>query len=159
MKTAKHAIPVIAALGLLILNFGCASKPSVKQGFDFSRYHTFAILPIKAKGTYQDPTIVARLSGPVQETVTDTLVAKGFRPVPAEQADFLVKLGFDYFEDQGRYEERMFDLRVMDRQSREVVWSDFLRRKTDTTLPEAAVRQLVAEMLKPFPPGSQPAKP
>jgi hypothetical protein len=158
MKTTKQIIPVIAAVGLLLLGFGCASKPTVKQGFDFSRYHTFAVLPLKAKGTYQDPTIVARLSGPVQETVTDTLVGKGFKPVSEGEADFLVKLGFDYFEDQGRHEERMFDLQIIDRQSQEVVWSDFSQRRTDTTLPEAVVRQLVAEMLKPFPPGSKAAR-
>jgi len=159
MPAIKQVVTAIAALGLWLFGAGCASHPTVKQGFDFSRYHTFAVMPITAKGTYQDPTIVARLSQPVQETVTDSLVAKGFKPVPESEADFLVKLGFDYFEDQGRYEERMFDLKIMDRQSREVVWSDWSHRKTDTTLPEAVVRQFVAEMLKPFPPGSQPAKP
>jgi hypothetical protein len=155
MKTNKQIIPILTALGLFLVGSGCASKPVVKQGFDFSRYHTFALLPLKAKGTYQDPTIVARLSGPVQETVTATLVAKGFQPVPEGGADFLVKLGFDYFEDQGRYEERMFDLQIIDRHSQEVVWSDFAQRRTDSTLPESVIRQLVTEMLKPFPPGSK----
>lgn len=151
----KTTIPAMVVACLLLLHSGCASGPTVKQGFDFSRFHTFAILPVKAKGTYQDPTIVARLSGPVQESITTTLVVKGFKPVAESEADFLVKLGFDYFEDQGRYEERMFDLQIIDRQSQAVVWSDLSRNKTDTTLPEYVVRQLVARMLAPFPPGSK----
>jgi hypothetical protein len=157
MKTLNQFIPLIAAVGLLLFGSGCASNPTVKPGFDFSRYHTFAILPVTARGTYEDPSIVSRLSRPVQETVVNTLSAKGFKQVQDSEADFLVKLLFDYQPDQGRYENRMFDLQVIDRQSKEIVWSDFWHRKTDTTLPEAVVRKGVAGMLKPFPPGNPPA--
>jgi hypothetical protein len=51
--------------------------------------------------------------------------------------------------------ERIFDLQIIDRQSQAVVWSDFSRNKTATTLPENVVRQLVARMLAPFPPGTK----
>jgi hypothetical protein len=154
MKRLTPFLPVIAVAGMLALSFGCASTMNSKQGFDFSQYHTFAILPLPEKGTYQDPAIVTRLGGPVRESIVDTLSTKGFKEAKESEADFLVKILFDYQPDQGRRELRMFDIQIIDRKTGEVVWSQYSQRLTDNTMPPEAARKRVADMLKPFPPGS-----
>lgn len=154
MKKLLKLIPVIAAAGMLVFGAGCQSAPTHKQGFDFSRYHTFAVLPVAAKGTYQDPGLVTRMERPVTETVVETLTGKAFKQVAESEADFHVNLLFNYWEEQGRTEQRMFNLQIIDAKTKEVVWSDYWHRTTDATLPPEVVRKGVANMLKPFPPGS-----
>jgi hypothetical protein len=155
VKNLTHFIPLIAVAGMVLFGSGCQSGPTHKQGFDFSRYHTFAILPVTARGTYQDPALVTRLKGPVTETVVETLTGKGFKQVAESEADFHVNLLFDYREEPGQTEQRMFDLQIIDAKTKEVVWSDYWHRTTDATLPPEVVHQGVADMLKPFPPGAK----
>lgn len=155
MNALKHLLSMIAVAGILAVASGCASKPTYKQGVDFSRYHTFALLPLPEKGSYQDPGIVTRLGRLAQEGTVETLSAKGFKQIKDGEADFLVKMLFDWQSDQGRIEQRMFEIQMLDGKSREVIWSKYYQRTTDATFPVEAVRQVVAEMLKPFPPGSK----
>jgi hypothetical protein len=155
MNTLKQIVPMIAAAGVLLLTFGCTSTPTYKQGFDFSQYRTFALLPLPEGGSYQDPAIVNRLGPPAQESIVETLAAKGFKQTKESEADFLVKLQFDYQEEQGRHEQRMFEIHMLDAKSKEVVWSKYYQRTTDSTHPVEVVRQIVAKMLKFFPPGSK----
>ena len=140
----------VAAVLLFIT--GCKTGPTYKPGFDFSRYHTFAILPMATAGTYQDPSIVTRLGGPARESALATLRAKGFKDVPEAEADFHVKMLFDWLPEKGTTEQRMFRIEMLDGKSREVVWATGLHRTTDTAWPPEVVRERVAEMLKPFPP-------
>jgi hypothetical protein len=164
MKNISIILNLGGALAAVALFSGCQSGPTHKQGFDFGRYHTFAVLPIVANGTYTDPGIVTRLGSSVQDTVVDKLSAKGFKQINESEADFLVSMKFDFWPgstDTGvsdqhvTYEDRLFDLQIIDKQSKAVVWSNYIRRKTDKTLPDAVVRQRVADLLKPFPPGAK----
>jgi hypothetical protein len=144
-------LTITAVAAALLLAAGCASGPVVKKGTDFSRYKTFAIAPITAKGTYQDPALVTRFSKPVQESVTGALKGKGYQEARPESADLLVNLKFDHWAEEGRMETRLFNLQIVDRASQDVVWSDYHHRTTDTALPEDAIRKAIADMLKPFP--------
>lgn len=153
MKTPCFS--VAALLGALLLAVGCKSGPSYKSGFDFSGYHTFAIQPITAQGTYEDPALITRLQRPVTETVMTTLTGKGFKQVAAGEADFLVKPLFNFWQEQGRVEERRFNLEIIDVKTGQVVWSDHHYRTTGQSLPTDVVCRKVAEMLKPFPPGAK----
>ena len=154
-NTLKQLLPTITAVGIMILASGCASKPTYKQGFDFSRYHNFALLPLPEKGSYQDPAIVTRLGRPAQESVVASLTAKGFKQTKEGEADFLVKMLFDWQPEKGRTEQRFFDIQIIDSKNKEVVWSRHHHRTTDTTFPTEVVGAVVTEMLKPFPPGSK----
>lgn len=152
MKT--RYLPMAALFSALLFIVGCKSGPSYKSGFDFSQYHTFAIQPITAQGTYEDPALITRLQRPVTETVATTLTGKGFKQVAASEADFLVKPLFNFWQEQGRVEERRFNLEIIDVKTGQVVWSNFYYRTTDQSLPSDVVCQKVAEMLQPFPPGA-----
>jgi hypothetical protein len=152
----KPILCIVVAATLLVSS-GCQSGPVSKPGFDFSRYHTFALLPLPEAGTYQDPTIAARLREPGTQAIVETLAAKGFQQVPENEADFLVNLSFDYQPEADRNETRLLDIQVIDARSREVVWSTWWHRTTDMTLPPGEFRKVIQRKLAPFPPGPAPA--
>ncbi len=156
MKTFARIIIGIIITSTALLNSGCQSGPAYRQGFDFSRYRTFAIEPLPTKGTYEDPAIALRLGPSVKKAIVETLTAKGFKEVTRAESDFQVKLRFDYLPEHNRVETRMLDIQFIDGQSQEIVWSTWLRRTTDNPLPPEAISKLIADLLKPFPPGSQP---
>ena len=155
MKKLLQIIPVFATAALLVFAAGCQTAgPAHKQGFDFNRYHTFAILPVVTTGTYQDPTLVTRLQRPVTDTVVETLTGKGFKRVAGSEADFQVNLRFNYWGQDSQAETRMFDLQIIDAKTKEIVWSDYWSRTTVDTLSQEAICKHIAGMMKPFPPGS-----
>ena len=127
MNIVSQQIRIVAVAGLLALAVGCETNPVHKHGFDFSRYHTFAIRPLPTAGTAQDPTIATRLGPTVRQAVQDTLASKGFKEVPQSEADFQVSVDFSYapvHEDpSGREERRMLKIDILDSKSNEVVWS------------------------------------
>jgi hypothetical protein len=153
MKSFGKLFSGLAVAGLLFLGAGCQTGPRHAAGYDFSRLRSFAVLPVSAPGTYEDPALVARLSVPAREAVVETLTAKGLRQTGAAEADCHVKMLFDYLPESGRTETRMFALQILDAKSQQVVWSDYWHRTTDTSLPTDAVRAGIAKMLQPFPPG------
>jgi hypothetical protein len=150
----------VAMAGLLTLASGCTG-PVHKPGFDFSHYRTFAIRPLPTAGTSRDPSIAVRLGPTARQAIEETLAGKGFKQVPQSEADFQVSLRFDYLpihEDElGRDERRRLEIEIIDSKSNEVVWSDWRHRTTDRTMPPEAFRNVVAKMLKPFPPGAKSA--
>jgi hypothetical protein len=159
MKIVTQLTLNVAMAGLLAFASGCKTGPVQKQGFDFRQYHTFAIRPLPTTGTPRDPTLAARLGPTARQAVQDTLSAKGFKEVPQSQADFHVNLLFDYApvpeDEKGRQERHMLEIDIVDSKSNEVVWSDWRHRTTDRTISAEGAQKLVAEMLKPFPPGAK----
>jgi hypothetical protein len=157
MKITAQLTLTVAMAGLLVLASGCQTGPTHKQGFDFSHYHTFAIRPLPTTGTPRDPTLAARLGPTARQAAQETLSAKGFKEVPESEADFQVNLLFDYApvpeDEKGRQERHMLEIDIIDSKSTEVVWSDWRHRTTDRAISPEGAQKLVAEMLKPFPPG------
>ena len=80
----------------LALGAGCATTPKVKTEFektvDFSKYKTFAVLPVSRSGPASDPGVALRVGKPAKEEAVATLVAGGFQPAEQGQADFSVLL-------------------------------------------------------------------
>jgi hypothetical protein len=155
MKRLIAMLPVFAAAGVLLLESGCASTDSVDKGSDFSQYHSFAVLPLPDRGTYQDPAIVTRLGSTVKQSVADTLSAKGYEEVKESEADLLVNLLFDYRPEEGRRELRTLQIQLLDAKSRGVVWSRYTQRVTDSTMPPKAASQAVVDLLKTVPSASK----
>jgi len=148
----------VAMAGLLALITGCETSHVHKESFDFSQYHTFAIGPLPTGGTHWDPTLGARLGPTFRQTLRETLIGKGFKEVPQGEADFQVKLLFDYSpvpEDEfGRQELHMFEIHISDSKSNQVVWSNWRKRTKSRDMSPETARKIVAEMLQPFPPGA-----
>src|SRR5512137_607673 len=160
MKLLKPAVAMVAAVALSGLISGCQSGPSYPPGFDFSRYHTFALLPLPTTGTFKDPTIAVRLGPFARAAVVETLTAKGFQEAPDAQADFLVQMLFDYYPasipgENRIIEKRRLEIRIIDRQSQKPVWSAEEDRTTAATLPPDESRKLIAGLLSSFPPPSR----
>ena len=157
MNTLVKAILPIVTASMLLISSGCQSGPDYRQGFDFTRYHTFAILALPTKGTYQEPAIAIHLGRPGTEAIVEQLTSKGFKETGESEADFLVNMKFDYIPEQNRTETRMLDIQIIDGKSREIVWSTWLRRTTDMTMSPEAFKEQIARLIQPFPPGSHPA--
>src|SRR5215831_7896661 len=102
MKTTLHpcsviasaAVPMLCCVGGLLLVAGCATpvKTDFKAGASFSRYRTFALLPLPQKAPAEDPGLLLRIAEPVREAVVSALTAKGFTEAPADKADLAVNL-------------------------------------------------------------------
>lgn len=159
MKTVTQSTLIVTMASLLALVSGCQTGPAHKEGFDFSQFHTFAILPQPTTGTPKDPTLVTRLGPTARQAVQETLTGKGFKEVPQGEADFQVSLLFDHSpvpEDEfGRHEQRMFEIHIIDSKSNHAVWGNWKHRTTDRTISPDATRKVIAEMLEHFPPGGK----
>jgi hypothetical protein len=166
MKRLSLTIVVTALAAILTLVPGCKTGPTAefKPGVNFSQYHTYALLPLPTAGPASDPGAPLKQAGSVVKAVSETLAAKGFTAAPIEQADLLVKLTtrFNQHDNEvwmsgsGRMimEDRMLTIRIIENKTKDVVWSDWLNRTTyDTATPQEA-GEIIAQMLKPFPPHS-----
>jgi hypothetical protein len=94
-KVKSGITPLVLALALAFAA-GCSTTPKVKTEFDktsdFSKYKTFAVLPVSRSGPASDPGVALRVGKPAEEEATATLVAGGFQPAEQGQADFSVLL-------------------------------------------------------------------
>lgn len=102
----KRLILSIATVATLVLA-GCATptlKPEITPGTDFSRYHTFAVLPPGDAKTGEPITGKSPLATAAVNSATQILVSKGLKTAGEAEADLLVKItgsatyapGYDY---------------------------------------------------------------
>ena len=177
MKTALSAFAVAALLCLLP---GCATTgitPQIQPGTDFSRYHTFAVLPL-GQGTQGNlPAAGKELFDAAVKEASACLTRKGLRPASESQADLLVDISGnavavpdsylhrDVYTRQGSvgvyYLNSAFPqiqtqcnavVELVDRASSKVVWR---AQQQDTLLSQpstGSVAAMIREILSAYPP-------
>ncbi len=78
---------LVIALAVVV---GCETTPEVstetKAGADFSRYRTFALLPLPQPPVTADAGARLRLAEPARQAVVAALAAKGYTEAPRESA-------------------------------------------------------------------------
>ncbi len=103
MKTSyrqaeRRALQPVLGACALILTFGLTgcSTPKVRtehnSSTNFSRYKTFAVLPLSTSGPGADPGAALRLAQPAEQAVRDALAAKGMTEAPRDKADCAVRV-------------------------------------------------------------------
>ncbi len=192
LKKVKSGITPLVLTLALALAAGCSTTPKVKTEFeqtvDFSKYKTFAVLPVSRSGPASDPGVALRVGKPAEEEAAATLVAGGFQPAEQGKADFSVLLrgesipkvevsqwgytpvvggryGGMYVGGYGsshidvdQYDERTLIAEVYDNQTKKVVWVGWAKRRASGDVTVEKVRAAVRRVLSAFPPGSEPAK-
>lgn len=92
-RTARLTALGVCAIALTFGLTGC-STPKVQTAHDnavnFSRYKTFALLPLVATGAATDPGAALRLAQPAEQAARESLLAKGLIEVARDQADCAV---------------------------------------------------------------------
>ena len=171
MNTPRFAVPLlIAALALA----GCATtgsniKPNFQAGTDFSRYHTFAVLPVTTGTGGGQADLKPALAGAARDAAVQALTSKGLSQVGEAQADLLVFISGDAVSSQPTYQHRPaftsqgvvnvyyldsafpqiqtqcdMVVELIDRAASKVVW----QAATSDTLMAKPDRQVVALMVK-----------
>lgn len=83
---------------------------------------------------------------------------KGFIVAPAETADLLVRMKAGFVgegpmkREDPTHERRMLTIEIVDRTTQQVLWSRWRSQVSNQSLGTVQIREIVAEMLKPFPP-------
>jgi len=156
LKRLALATVITAALAS-----GCKTANSnveYRKDADFAHYRTFAVLEPIIQSPPSDTAAGNRLVSPAKEAALETLMNKGFVSSAPESADFLVRMKAGFVaEGQAKredptHERRMLTIEIVDRKTQQVVWSRWRTRVTDQPLGSVQIRQIVADMLKPFPP-------
>jgi len=182
MMAAGTFIPSIFWLGGLLLVAGCATpvKTDYKTGTDFSRYKTFALMPLPQRGSAEDPGLVLRLAQPARDAVVSELTAKGLSEAPTNQADLAVNLrgqslprvevtdyGYTYpamthygmvtvvrnpYTSVSTYNERTLIIEMLDNRAKELVWVGWTKKSSSKPVTAEALQQAIREILAEFPP-------
>ena len=148
--------PFVAAL-----TSGCKTNSNVEYNHDvdFTRYRTFTVAPPIIEGSPSDAAIARGMITPARDAVTETLNSKGFAAGTPESADLLVKVQAHFMgeaqpkqEDQ-THERRTLTIDILDNKTQQVIWSRWRRRVTNQPIGSVPIREIIANMLKPFPPG------
>ena len=87
--------PTLAGWALaLLLGLTACTTPKVRTehdgAVDFSRYKTFAVLPLSTSGPGVDPGAALRLAEPAEQAVRDSFIAKGMTEAARDTADCAV---------------------------------------------------------------------
>jgi Domain of unknown function (DUF4136) len=85
----------LAALALVSLA-GCASKTSLmveqKPGVDWTKYQTFAVLPMTETLPGGSKTIIDAVLPAIHDSISRGFVAKGYKEAPPEKADVVINV-------------------------------------------------------------------
>ncbi len=170
-------------VGALLLVLGCATpvQTDYKAGANFTRYRTFALLPLPQQAPPEDPGMALRLAQPAREAVVGELTAKGLAEAPANQADLAVNLkgrslprvevknyGYTYpvmtrygtvtvvenpYTSVSTYTERTLVIEIFDNQRKELVWVGSMKKDTSSKPVSAQTLQdAIRKILAKFPP-------
>lgn len=178
----------VAVVSLLIaaLLSACSSPPKVHTqpwpGAEYSRYRTFALLPLPTTGPSSDPGLMLRIAEPARQSVTDSLVAKGFTPADHAQADIAVNLRGSWlpkvevtdwgyrpvpvYGRRGAYrgsvgyrdvkieasEQRTLTVEIFDNRSKELVWVGWSKKEATGRVKVEKVQEGIRSILAQFPP-------
>jgi hypothetical protein len=93
MKTSLRL--ALAALTLVSLA-GCATKTTLKveqkPGVDWTKYHTFAVLPMTETLPGGSQTIIDAVLPAIYTSISKGFVAKGYKEAPPESADVVINV-------------------------------------------------------------------
>lgn len=173
--------------GLLFLA-GCATpvKCEFKADADFSKYHTYALLPLPLRPD-RDPGEILRLAGPAREAAKKSLNAKGFSEASTDEADLAVNIqgkymprvevkdyGFSYTvmtrsgpvkvvqnpsRSEVTYHERTLSIEMLDTHAKEPVWVGWMKKDTSREPTPEALQEAIGRILEKFPPSADSKKP
>ena len=184
MKNFATVMPPskLLILALVALTSGCTTpiNTDYKPGVDFSKYRTFALLPLPQRGSIDDPGLVLRLAEPARDAVKSALATKGLTEVPTDKADLAVNLrgqslpkvevkdyGFSYpvmtrygmatvvqnpHSSVSTYNERTLIIELLDNRSKELVWVGWLKKQSSNQVQAKDLQQAIQEILAKFPP-------
>ena len=178
----SKAITGLFCLGTILMAAGCATPVNTdyKTGTDFSRYKTFALMPLPQQAPAEDPGLVVRLAQPAREAVVSQLTSKGLSEEPPGQADLAVNLrgqslprvevkdyGYTYpamtrygtftvvrnpYTSVSTYNERTLIIEMLDTRSKELVWVGWTKKESSKKVTVDALQQAIREILAEFPP-------
>src|SRR5436190_7564916 len=167
---------------------GCATTPKIntdfKPGTDFSRFKTFALLPLPAQAPASDPGLFVRVAEPARQAVVESLAAKGLREVDRAQADCTINLrgsslprveikdwGYTTWsyglgtvpvhtgERQIRsYAERTLIIEIFDNHSKELAWVGWAKGEGYGKVKVERLQVVIRQILALFPPGPEQAQ-
>ncbi len=170
----------------VVLATGCATQPKTefKTGTDFSKYRTFALLPLPQRASSEDPGLVLRLAQPARDAVTSALTAKGLKAVPVEEAELTVNLkgqsmprvevnnyGYSYpvmtrygtvnvvrnpYTSVSTTTERTLIIEMFDTKLKELVWVGWLKKDSSGKVTAQALQEAINKILDKFPPTPKP---
>lgn len=86
-------------LGLVVLvglSTGCANGPKVHSqtspGVNYTRFHSFAVMPPITVSPESDPVLMSRFAEPARRTAIETLASFGLREAKPDDADLIVTM-------------------------------------------------------------------
>jgi hypothetical protein len=104
VRVARRGLALLAQTGVMagpvavlaIAFAACSTTPKVntqpKPGADFTKYHTFALMPLPTTGPASDPGLMLRVAEPAHKAAVEALTAKGLTEANPDQADIAVNL-------------------------------------------------------------------
>ncbi len=168
---------------VIVLAAGCATpvKTDYKPGVNFSRYRTFAMLPLPQQATMDDPGMALRLAQPAREAVVSEMTAKGLAEAPANQAELAINLrgrslprveatqyGYAYarwtrygtvtvvrdpYVSVSSYTERTLVIEIFENQTKELVWVGSLTKETSSKpVTPQMLQEGIRKILAKYPP-------
>jgi hypothetical protein len=180
--SASGTISLILCTAGLLLAAGCAApvKTDYKQGTDFSKYRTFALMPLPQQGPTDDPGLMLRVAQPARDAVVGELTAKGMTQAPTNQADLSVNLkgqslprvevrnyGYTYpvstrygmvtvvenpYTSVSTYNERTLIIEMLDNKTKELVWVGWTKKDTSSPVTPQDLQDAIRKILAKFPP-------
>jgi hypothetical protein len=184
MKSSSPHSFTVAALGVALLVAGCSTVPRVhteyKSEIDYSRFKSFALLPLPAQGPASDPGLMLRVAEPARHTVVESLTAKGMREVPQAEADCTLNMrgqslprvevkdwGYTTYayryawntvpvytgeREVRTYEERTLVIEIFDNRSKEIAWVGWCKGEGHGQVQVEKLKEVIRAILAKFPP-------
>jgi hypothetical protein len=182
-RFTRRTVTSLLALGLVLLA-GCRSGPTIRSdarpGFDFSRLHTYDLLPWASTGAAGDPGARLRVEDAANRAMAEALAARGFTAAPADIADFSVTprgesiVQVDVRQSGGSSgvmmsnsrsamwhtsqpvvrtsDRRTLTIDIFDHQTRQIVWTGWASANRTRPVQAEQVTNAIHRILANFPP-------
>jgi hypothetical protein len=142
----------------LLLACGCQTPMEIHSGFgpgvNYTRFgSTFAWWPEKVARVAGHRALNPTLDEFLRQTITDSLVARGYKLQAGEQADFLVDYGV-VRKSRGdsswapMYEEGSLIIDILDGQSHKPVWRGSATAHLNESIPPPEQKRRIAEAVR-----------
>jgi hypothetical protein len=187
----KTLVQIVAPALLLALGLfsGCESKPEIGYEADrtenYAALKTFYLVPFSKTAGVQGETVpgqALKYAGPVNDSIKNNMIAKGYTEAPADKADMLIAVrsnivpkvdvtdwGYGY-AGYGRwgggywggaygsnvtvdqYNEGTARIEVYSRAKKDLIWVGYAKNRISDKLDVATVGSVVTQILNNFPP-------
>jgi hypothetical protein len=185
-RWSLEAMGLTVALAILLP--ACSTTPKVqtqaKAGADYTRYRTFALMPLPATGPVSDPGLMLRLAEPARQAVVEALTAKGLAEADRAQADIAVNLrgqslpkvevtdwgyhavptyglwgrryGYAGYRDVDarNYQERTLSIEIFDNRTKELAWVGWSKSEATGEIKVGKLQEAIRRILAEFPPAA-----